>query len=218
MLFSKQGILVVLFFSAFTNLSAQRNYDSYNRIGVTGGITFFNIETDDLQTASESGFSAGFTTRGPIYNDFDLVYGINFTGNKVSVLGNNLLISEQILYQFQAAQLTFLGSYNIVKHHLSIEFGPILNINGKLKLEDERFSDYILEGYSILRAEEIQDISRLNFHLAGGISTGFESFKISGLYQYGVTNILNKLNDQNLENTDFNGHSSTIVIAVTFYF
>jgi len=215
---SKLSFLVILVCFAVTNLTAQRNYDSYNRIGVTGGITIFDINTDDLQTVSENGFTAGFTTRGPFYNDFDLIYGINFAGNKVGVKGSNLLSTEEILYQFQAAQVTFLGSYNLIKHHLSVEFGPILNINGNLKLENDKFADYILEGYNTLRAEEIQNISRFNFHLAGGITTGFEGFKISGIYQYGVTNMLNKLNDQNLENDDFEGHSSTIVIAGTFYF
>ena len=76
----------------------------------------------------------------------------------------------------------------------------------------------MVDGYETLTAGEIQDISKVNFHLAGGITGGLEQFRVSAQYQYGVTNSLNKLNDNNLENSDFDGHSSLITFSATFYF
>lgn len=216
-------ILLFVTFSLFLfqHSAAQRNYQYYNRLGFQGGFTLFDISTSDLNTKQGTGFIFGFTTRGSFYNKFDLIYGINFLNNKIEILGRNPENSSEtqdIDYTIQGAQVTFIGSYNIVRHHLSIEAGPILNINGKMKLDSNKFEEYILDGYNELKAEEIQDISKINFHLAGGITAGLENFRISAQYQYGVTNMLNKLNDKNLENSNFKGNSTTIVLLAVMYF
>ena len=137
----KNLFIVTIFIVSFQQLTAQRNFDEYNRLGINGGLTLFDINTSDFTTSQGQGFTAGFTTRGSFRNDFDLVYGINFTQSSVEILGNNLTDSQNIKYTIQAAQLNFLGSYNIIEHHLSIEFGPVLNINGKMKLNEEKFKD-----------------------------------------------------------------------------
>lgn len=209
-----------VFLLSFQQIAAQRNFEEYNRIGITGGITFFDITTSNFETEQGQGFEGGFTTRGSFRGNFDLIYGISFYNNAIGVRGNDLLKTDaqSIKYQIQSAQIGLLGSLNIVKHHLSLEFGPILNVNGKMKLDSERYDDYIIDGYTTLTAKDIEDINRINFHLAGGITAGLESFRISALYQYGVTNILGRLADKNIENTDFEGHSSTISVAATIYF
>lgn len=208
------------FLFVFQQSFGQRNYNDYNFLGIQGGITFFDIQTDDLVTNQQEGFVAGFTTRGAFRNNFDLIYGISFQGASVGVEGSNLLgtDTQSISYNIQGAQINFLGSYNIVVKHLSIEFGPIFDINGKMKLENDDYEDYILTGYETLTAKDIQDISRFNVRLAGGLTAGLEHFRISAQYQYGVTNMLGKLNDKGLENDDFNGHSSTIVVMGVIYF
>ncbi len=210
---------VVFFLFAVHHSFAQRNYDGYNFLGIQGGITFFDIQTDDLVTKQKEGFVAGFTTRGSFRNDFDLIYGLSFQSASVGVEGSNILGDTQdIGYIIQGAQINFLGSYNIAVKHLSIEFGPIFDINGKMKLEHEEYEDYILTGYNALTAKDIQEISRFNVRLAAGITAGIEHFRIMAQYQYGVTNTLGKLNDQGLENQDFEGHTSTIVVAGVIYF
>ncbi len=197
---------------------SQRNYNDYNRVGITGGVTFFDITTSDLVTEQGTGFAGGFTTRGSFRNDFDLIYGLSFFSSKIGVQGSSETRTQSIKYSIQAAQLGFLGSYNIVKHHLSLEFGPILNVNSKMKLDSESFEDYILEGYTTLCAQDIEGISNINFRVAGGITAGIEALRVSAMYQYGVTNILGKLNDNGLENKDFKGNSSTVVVSAVVYF
>lgn len=217
----KSFAIVTLTLVFFQQSYAQRNYEDYNRIGITGGFTLFDIITSDLVTEQGQGFEGGFTTRGAFRNAFDLIYGISFFNSSIGVKGsspNGAGDTRVIKYQIQAAQLGLLGSYNIVPHHLSLEFGPILNVNGKMKLDSDRFQDYILEGYTTLRAQDIQDINRINFRVAGGLTAGFRSFRVSALYQYGVTNMLGSLNDKKLEKTNFKGNSSTIIFAATLYF
>lgn len=216
----KKAIFVTFLVFSFQQMDAQRNFEEYNRLGLTGGFTFFDISTSNFETEQGQGFEGGFTTRGSFRGSFDLIYGISFYNNKIGIRGNDLLKTDpqSIKYQIQSAQIGLLGSLNIVKHHFSLEFGPILNVNGKMNLDNERYSDYILDGYTTLTANDIQDINRINFHVAGGITAGLKSFRLSALYQYGVTNIFDKFNDKNFENTDFEGHSSTITLAATIYF
>ena len=218
----KKALLVTVVLLIFSEISAQRNYDDYNLLGLQAGVNFFNINTSDLVTEQQSGFGGGFTTRGSFRDNFDLIYGLTFLSTNIGVLGGPLTTSpsdkEFIKYNIPNAQLNFQGSLNIVKKHLSVEFGPILNVNGKMKLDNENFENYLIDGYTTIRAQDITDISTINVRLMGGLTAGIENFRITAHYQYGVTNILKKLNDQNLEKTDFEGHSGTIVVMGVFYF
>lgn len=214
-----------LIFAAFLFLigyqaAAQRNYKGYNFLGITGGITFFDIQTDDLVTKPSEGFIGGFTTRGAFRNNFDLIYGISFQNSTIAVEGKSTIASnsQEIEYTMQGVQINFLGSYNIARGHLSLEFGPVFNINGKMKLNDAALEDHILTGYTTMTAKDIQNISKFDLRLAGGLTAGLENFRLNAQYQYGVTNALGGLNDQELEKKEFKGNSSTIILAAVIYF
>lgn len=217
----KNIIFVTLTFLFFQNSFSQGNYDQYNKLGIKGGYTLFDINTSDFTTKQSGGFLAGFTTRGAFRNDFDLIYGLTFFSNSVEIFAHNATNSfenQYVDYNLQGVQLNFLGSYNIIMNHLSIEFGPILNVSGKMKLKTNQFEDYILDGYETLKAKDIEGVSPVNFHVMGGISGGFESFRASVQYQYGVTNMFNGLNDDELGKDNFKGNSSTIIFALFVYF
>ncbi|MBT0607137.1 PorT family protein [Aequorivita echinoideorum] len=214
----KNFIFAVAILLISQSISAQRNYGGYNFLGITGGLTFFDINTDDFVTSQSTGFMAGFSARGAFRNDFDLIYGLTVQNSQVSIQASNAASTQFVDYSLLGAQIHFMGSYNIVVKHLSIEFGPVLNVNGKLNLEQEQFEDYVITGYNELRAQDILDISKIDFRVAAGITAGFEHFRISGQYQYGVTNMLNNLNEQNLEINDFKGNSSTLIVSGVIYF
>ncbi len=214
----KKIFFVAIALFLFQQTFAQRGNIRYNLLGLNGGVSFFDINTDDLVTFQKTGFTGGFTTRGAFYDDFDIIYGINYFNSKVAVEGQGLTGTQEIEYSIQGAQLNLLGSYNIAVKHLSVEFGPIFQVNSKMKLADDKYGEYIVTGYNTLMASEIQDISRINLLAAVGLTAGVEHFRISGQYHYGLTNMLNKLNDKNLENNDFKGNSSTIVVAAVIYF
>jgi hypothetical protein len=162
----------------------------------------------------------GFTARGAFRNQFDLIYGVNFISSNIGVSARDIsgLDQQSLEYVIQGAQINFLGSFNIVRNHLSFEFGPLLQINGKMKLQSDRFEAYIIDGYNTITARDIEDITKVNFRVLGGITAGIEGFRLSAQYQYGVTNMLSALNDKNLENSNFKGNSSTIVLGAVIYF
>ncbi len=212
------ALFILLFITAMSN--AQSNFKEFNVIGISGGITLYDINTSDLDTQTGESLMFGFQMRGNVYNNFDMIYGIAFYDTNVSIAGRSvpqLSAPKYINYNMQSAQIAVLGGYKIIKEHLSIEAGPILNINGKLTLKNTQFENDILEGYTTLRAQDIQEVSKVNFHVAAGMTAGFRNFRIFTQYQYGVTNMLNKLNSQNLEKTNFEGNSSLLVFGATVY-
>ena len=217
----KNYIFVTIALLFIQNSFSQRNFDHYNRLGLTGGYSLYDINTSDFKTQQGNGFTAGFTTRGAFRNNFDLIYGLDFYSNTIEIFGrdvNNNSNTQFIDYKLQGVQIKFLGSYNIIPHHLSLEFGPILNVSGKLKVNSSQFEEYIIDGYDTLKATDIEGVSPVNFHVMGGISGGLESFRASVKYQYGVTNMFNGLNDDELEKDNFKGNSSTIIFALYVYF
>lgn len=216
----KPIFVTVLFLFVIQFGYSQRNYDGYNKLGITGGVSFFNINTTDLITEQGTSFFGGFTARGAFRNQFDLIYGVNFISSNIGVSARDIsgLDQQSLEYVIQGAQINFLGSFNIVRNHLSFEFGPLLQVNGKMKLQSDRFEGYIIDGYNTITARDIEDITKVNFRVLGGITAGIEGFRLSAQYQYGVTNMLSALNDKNLENTNFKGNSSTIVLGAVIYF
>ena len=223
----KNLIFVTLTILFFQITSAQKNYQEFNHLGISVGIGFFDIDTDNFVTEQGTGYIFAFTTRGMFYNRFDLIYGISFVQNEVGIFGNNpgdtsnTFQSQYVNYTIQAAQITLLTSYNIVRNHLSLEAGPILNVNGRLKLDSNNFKDFILEGYETLKAEDIQNVSKVHFFLAGGITAGIENFRLGAQYQYGVTNLFNRFNDiDEIEKPEegYDGHASTVLLTAVIYF
>lgn len=60
-------------------VNAQNSYgDSYNRLGIQAGITYGGINSDDFNTSKNTGYMAGLTTSAKVYNNFIIIYGVNF--------------------------------------------------------------------------------------------------------------------------------------------
>ena len=210
---------VVIFFTSLQS-NAQRNFKEFNLIGLSAGLTSFDINTSDFSTTKRDSYMFGLQIRGNVYNNFDMIYGISFYDTKVAVSASSVPLSGQrrdLEYNLQSAQISVLWGYKIIREHLSIEAGPVLNISGKMTLKDTQFENYIIDGYSTVRAIDLENVSPVNFHLAGGLTAGFRNFRIFGQYQYGATNMLNKLNKQNLEKNNFKGNSSLLSVGVTAY-
>ena len=55
--------IVTILLITFQLSQAQRNFDQYNHIGVAGGLTFFDIATDNFETEQGTGFIVSFETR-----------------------------------------------------------------------------------------------------------------------------------------------------------
>lgn len=200
-----------------------RNAGNYNRIGLQGKVALMDIDTKNFDVQGDTGFLAGFTTRGNVYNNWGMVYGIDLLSTAVTVQTSALdqLTSEDTQYNIIGAQLNLLLSYNLIANHLAVDLGPALLINSKMKLDNSRQNTNIVSGYNTLTASDIQEISRVNGFGIIGLTGGFEHVRLTLQYQYGFTNILNNLNEQNLviddNERDFKGNASIIAAGVVFY-
>ena len=195
------GFMKRLYFTyVFTLISmtvfSQYNYRDSNRIGISFGVNQFTMNTNNFQTKPGTGWNGGLSMRGNFYDDWDMVYAMQFSENNFSVATNSGFISEDTNYKLSSAQVSLLFSYKIVENHLSVEFGPLLEINGKLNVEKDQQNN-IISGTTLL-AKDIVDISQFNFYPVIGITAGVRHVRLNVSYQYGVNNMLGNLNSQNL--------------------
>lgn len=175
---------------------AQYEYRDSNRIGISLGVNQFTLNTNDFQTKPGTGWNAGLSMRGNYYNNWDMVYAIQFSENNFSVTTNSFFTTEEVNYKLPSAQISLMWSYKIVENHLSLEFGPLVQINGKLKVDKDKENN-IITGTTLL-AKDIVDISQFNFYPVIGITAGVRHVRLHISYQYGINNMLGNLNNQNL--------------------
>lgn len=175
---------------------AQYEYRDSNRIGISFGVNQFTLNTNNFQTKPGTGWNAGLSMRGNYYNDWDMVYAIQFSENNFSITTNSGFITEDTKYKVSSAQISLMWSYKIVENHLSVEFGPLVQVNGKLNIDKDQENN-IISGTTLL-AKDITAISQFNFYPVVGITAGVKHVRLNISYQYGVNNMLGNLNNKNL--------------------
>ncbi|MGH2665275.1 outer membrane beta-barrel protein [Flavobacterium sp.] len=190
-------------------VQAQHGYRDGNRIGISGGITQTSLITSNFSTKPEIGWIGGFSVRGNYYNNFSMIFGMQFSESNFSV-GTTTLSAQnkEVNYKFLAAQIRLLLSYNIVEDHFSFELGPVLQVNDKLKFNSNDKENRIA-GTALL-TNDIIDVTKINGNFYAGISAGSKRVKAVVSYQYGLNNFLNNLNKSEefklKNNGDFKGH------------
>lgn len=152
------------------------------------------------------------------YNNWQLVYGMQFTDSNFSLQS---VVNDDINFKLSAVQIHLLASYMVVQNHLTLEIGPVLQINGKLKI-DEKDKLLFLKDSPFLQAQDILKINQINGNLMAGLTAGFKNFRLNINYQYGFTNIMNNLNgDEALTirngNQRFKGNIGLLSGMLTIY-
>ena len=187
---------------------AQYNYRDANRIGITFGVNQFTLNTSNFQTKPGSGWNGGLSMRGNFYNDWDMVYAMQFSENNFTVATKSFfLANEEVNYKLPSAQISLQLSYKFIENHLSVEFGPLVQMNGKFKIDSNKENNNI-SGTTLL-AKDILDISKFNFYPTVGITAGVRHLRVNVSYQYGLNNMLGNLNNKNL-GINFKGNPGII--------
>jgi hypothetical protein len=203
----KIALTTVFIFISIAAL-AQYNYRDANRIGIALGVNQFNLNTTNFQAKSGAGWNAGLSIRGNFYNDWDMVYGMQFSENNFKVATKNFALqNEDVNYKLASAQIALQLSYKLIENHLSVEFGPLVQVNGKFKIDVENENN-VISGTTLL-AKDIVDISKFNFYPTVGITAGVRHFRVNVSYQYGLNNMLGNLNKKNL-GVNFKGNPGII--------
>tara|TARA_R100000935_G_scaffold57508_1_gene91594 strand:- start:90 stop:758 length:669 start_codon:yes stop_codon:yes gene_type:complete len=217
-------ILLVGIFCSISSYSQPRlTGDSYNRLGIQAGVNYTQLQSDTFLFKHRLGLMAGFTTRANTVNNFLMIYGVNFyqfnTG--IDAITEDSQTPAEIDFKATGVQLNLFLGHKLIGEHLSVEAGPVIQINSKL-IPEKGKENYKLRDYDLV-AEDLQDISRLNFNLAANVSFGFPSLKFWCQYQYGITNMLRNLDLEELQNKDsritsLKGNLGMAVAGIVVYF
>ncbi len=213
----KKLALVILFLSTTISF-AQHGYRDSNQIGISGGLTQLSLFSDQFNAKPGNGYVVNLQMRGNYYNNWQMVYGMNFTESKFSLQS---ITGEEIDYTLSAVQVHLVGSYMVIENHLTLEIGPVLQINGKLKVDDDKEALFLKDS-PLLTAKDITNINQISGNIMGGVTFGVKHFRINVNYQYGFINILNKLNKKDEltlanGNQRFRGNFGMLSAMLTIY-
>ncbi len=224
---TKKLILLVALSIAFgtTSFSQRRGIVNIsNGIGIGGGLTQFDIKTDNFETQKGSGWIGGLAATLELpHRWYTVSYGMQVAESNMDIMGRSSALSatEPVEYKLMMVQAQFLFHAKLAKDYLMIDGGPMLQYNGELELKDETQENYLINGYTNLMAKDISDISKFNINASVGATAGFDRFRLRVQYIYGLTNMFNKLNDQNLNatpiNKTFKGNQSMLAFMAFIY-
>lgn len=212
----KKYILGAAMLASFV-VSAQYNYRDSNMIGLFGGINQTDLNTSDFDTEAGTGWNVGLSVRGNFYNDFDMVYAMQFSENKFSVptMSPTSFQAQDVDYKVQNVKIMLTPSYNIVYNHLSIEAGPVLQVNGKLKYSSE-YENNVING-TTATVKDLEEVSTFNILGAVGLTAGVRHARLNVMYQYGFNNFLGQVPEGPFGKS-VKGNLGIITGNVIFYF
>lgn len=220
----KEKFLTALFIFISLAASAQYGDKDSNMIGIILGGNQMNLNTSNFETKPEMGWNLGLSRRGNFYDDFDMVYAMQFSETKFSVATHNAALTKvDVYYKLPSVQVSLMLSYKIVADILSVEFGPALQVNDKLSLAAKDKTNTIdgaapkLDGSPLL-AGDIVKVSHFNFYPAAGITAGVRNFRANMQYLYGVNNMLGRLNNSENGLQNFKGHPGIVSGNIIIYF
>jgi hypothetical protein len=212
-------IIIITALSISFTVFAQRNNKDANYIGVFVGLDQMSLNTNNFDAKPEISFHGGISIRGNFYNDFDMVYGMQFSESKFSLESKDInATTQKVVYKLPAVQIFITPSYKIIENHLSVELGPVIQINDKFKFDKELENNTLLSN-STLTVNDISDVSKLNLHLLAGVTGGLKHLRLNVQYQLGLTNILSKLNNKDIVNgPSFSGTQGILSCNLIGYF
>ncbi|MDO5975406.1 hypothetical protein [Flavivirga jejuensis] len=224
----KQLVLLVVIMTCFvtTNFAQKGNLRISNGFGINAAITKFDIATNNFVTKQGDGFLGGLSATVDIpHKPYNISFGMQLSESNIEILGRPTITSTEeafIEYKIFAAQVTLLGHIKIIPDHFTIDLGPMLQYNSRLEFKNKDQKGYFVNNYTNLSAEDITTISQFNLNGAVGASAGIKNVKLKAQYVYGFTNILNKLNSQDVDpsggNSSFKGNQNMLVFGVLFLF
>jgi len=226
MKFFHYTLLVALTLCFVTLSYAQpKSYDLKNGISIAGGLTQYDIITDNFNTKKGNGWTGGLAASLILpHKWYGVSYGMQLAENNFSIEARKPTsedITEEIDYKLLTVQVAFLLHIKLIKSNVTLDIGPMLQYNSDSELKNKQEEEYLINNFETLTAKDITALSRLNFNGAVGLSAGFGAFRLKGQYVYGFTNILNKLNKESfndLEPTKFKGNQSMALITAMFTF
>tara|TARA_R110002012_G_scaffold300750_1_gene500706 strand:+ start:77 stop:769 length:693 start_codon:yes stop_codon:yes gene_type:complete len=226
-----RNLLLVVITLCFVTLSnAQRRkargtVNIVNGFSIGGGITKFDILTDNFTTMEKEGWLLNMSATVELpHKWYNVSYGMQLSENKIGIASQPLgltLPETMVDYKVFTAQVAFLWHIKLLSEYVTLDVGPMLQYNSDLEIEDDTYENAILDGYTTVTADDISDVSNFNANGAVGLTAGFSHFKVRAQYIYGFTNILRNLNENDFSDSideKFKGNQSMLALTAMFSF
>lgn len=186
-----------------------------------GGMSYFDMVTDNFETKKGSGFviSAGIGAPLP-HKWYDVSYNFQVLKNNFDIDGrisDDVAGNEWIEYEVFSVQAGLVFHINLIGSYLTLDIGPQLAYNSDLEVSENSKENYFLNDYESLMAKEITDINNFNLNGMAGVSAGAGPIKLRAQYIYGLLNSLDNLNELGQGN-DFKGNPSFITLSAFLLF
>ena len=172
-------LLVVLILCFVTLSSAQRRkakgtVNIVNGFSIGGGITSFDILTDNFSTIEKDGWIVNMSATVEIpHKWFNVSYGMQLSENNIGIASKPLgltLSDTSVDYKVFTAQVVFLWHIKLLSEYVTLDVGPMLQYNSDLEIKDDTYENAILDGYTTVTADNIKDINNFNVNGAVGIT------------------------------------------------
>jgi hypothetical protein len=211
-------LLVVLVCLFVTESFSQRRYDIHTSIGIFGGITQTDIISDQLDTSVKTGWYGGLMTAGDVpHKWYNLQYGLALTQNSFEVMTiTPSLQDEAVPVNFIGAQLGMWLQIKLAKRYVTLDVGPVIQVNGKLTYDD-MYDDNLIPSDTRVNMKTLSEINMFNVLPTVGITAGPLNFKVRALYQYGLLNSFSKMNGGE-EAYNFKGNQSSLLLGAMLCF
>ena len=189
-----------------------------NRIGITAGVNQFTLNGSNFNNKAGLGWNAGLSVRGNFYNDFDMVYAMQFSENTFTVSTIKTIAKEEVKYKLDGAQFALQLSYKIIENNLSVEIGPTVQIHGKFTIDkDNEDNDVMLDNGTSVKAKKLTDIAMFDFYPSVGITAGVRHLRANIQYQYCVNNMLGHFNSNNSSYSSFKANPGILSANFIIY-
>lgn len=203
--------MIILLLLSSTLGFAQYGYRDSNMIGVTVGLNQFTLNSSAIEAKPDTGWNIGLSMRGNFYNDWDAIFGMQFSEYNYKIVTKKGVSSNRdVNYKLPSANITFQLSYKFIENHLSAEFGPMIQINGNAQIDTNEESN-IVKG-TALTAKDFTKMNNIGVYPVVGITAGVRNARVNVTYQYGLMNMLGKVEG------NFKGNASIICGNLIFYF
>ncbi|UYW00981.1 hypothetical protein K5I29_10830 [Flavobacterium agricola] len=172
---------------------SQNAWRGGNRIGLIAGPNFTHVFSSCLQTQDKMGWTAGAQIRGNIHNYWSGIYGIRFYESNFGVATTSVNgEAQEVIFTNRGAHVNILMSYVLVPKHISIDIGPVLQINNNLALK-RGVENNVING-TALTTKDVIKVTPINGLVYVGATLGINSIRANINYTLGVNNFFSKLN------------------------
>ncbi len=223
-------LLVVITLCFVTISSAQRQrakgtVNIINGIAIGGGITKYDILTNDFDFKNSDGWIFGMSATVELpHKAYNLSYGMQLSENSLSLATKpDIFFPEvsEVEYKIFTAQLALLWHFKLGTDYLTFDIGPMLQYNSDFELDDRALKPLLLDGFKAATTEDITNINNFNFNGAVGFTAGVSHFKLRAQYIYGFINTLGRLNKKSfadVEEKEFKGNQSMLALTAMISF